>query len=413
MDVRDEFGKWVLGEVTPVEMMKNKVHVHFVGWDTKWDLILHKVNDKDRFAQPGQFSSNLDVCEEFKPSQNVVILRRKPNEARGKWIPGFVRVVDGPQIQVQYSYRGITFQYWYHYHQAEVHPQEDYERWINIESVDDMKDLPDGESGPFGKEVMDLLFSRKAKPLKRVGAHADGTCFFHAVFHSLDAKHPFIKMPKYAVASAAAPPAIGTAAAKNRLQGSSSSSSSSSSSGSSSKGVMGEKRREEEKKFGTSEEEISTLSYRQLTPNQRLIKGKEWRKVLRECVKEEWFRKNLGNVCDFEEYLQQYQNVKFSAGPTHNMHVAAFFEVNIFFVSFYTHPETKQRDFFVRISSPDGAAQYNSTKPSIILFHRAVGNTGHYESIQTDEPGEKFGRGIFVHNDSIIQHLLSKANTLL
>mmetsp|Transcript_16361 Transcript_16361/g.26159 ORF Transcript_16361/g.26159 Transcript_16361/m.26159 type:complete len:152 (+) Transcript_16361:145-600(+) len=149
-------------------------------------------------------------------------------------------------------------------------------------------------------------------------------------------------MPKYAVASAAAPPAIGTAAAKNRLQGSSSSSSSSSS-GSSSKGVMGEKRREEEKKFGTSEEEISTLSYRQLTPNQRLIKGKEWRKVLRECVKEEWFRKNLGNVCDFEEYLQQYQNVKFSAGPTHNMHVAAFFEVNIFFVSFYTHPETKQR----------------------------------------------------------------------
>jgi len=55
------------------------------------------------------------------------------------------------------------------------------------------------------------------------------------------------------------------------------------------------------------------------------------------------------------------------------------------------------KDFFVRISSPDGAAQYNSTKPSIILFHRAVGNTGHYESIQTDEPGEKFGRGIFVH----------------
>jgi len=127
-------------------------------------------------------------------------------------------------------------------------------------------------------------------------------------------------------------------------------------------------------------------------------------------------------VCDYKSYLEQYNTVTYSVGPTHNMHVAAHFQVNIFFVSFYTNPDTKERDFFVRISSPDGAAQYNKNKPSIILFHRAHGERGHYESVQvvdremsmmflscafgqTDEESGEFGRGIFKHRFHIFEYL--------
>mmetsp|Transcript_1661 Transcript_1661/g.3010 ORF Transcript_1661/g.3010 Transcript_1661/m.3010 type:complete len:215 (-) Transcript_1661:39-683(-) len=214
-----------------------------------------------------------------------------------------------------------------------------------------MEDLPDGKNGLFGEEIAQLLFSRKAPHLKRVGAHADGTCFFHAVFHSLDATDP---------------DATGTC-----------------------------------------------VSYRSLTSDKRASEGKRWRKAMSTKVDRDWFDKNLGHVSDYKTYCDQYACVAYQTGPTHNMHVASFFQVNIFFVSFYTHPETKQRDFFVRISSPDGAAQYNEEKPSIILFHRTIGDSGHYESIQTDEDEDNFGQGIFRHGDAIVQHLLTKANTLL
>mmetsp|Transcript_5479 Transcript_5479/g.7635 ORF Transcript_5479/g.7635 Transcript_5479/m.7635 type:complete len:399 (-) Transcript_5479:167-1363(-) len=366
MDVRDEYGKWVLGEITEVQLMVNKVHVHFPGWDPKWDLILDKEYDCDRFAPAGKYSEVEESCE-FKESDNVLVLRRKPKEASGKWVQGYVRKVRGPQVQVQYTYRGITFHYWYHYNQAEIHTLKDCERWVTLQPSSKMETLPDGKSGFFGKEIMNLLFSRKAPPLKRVGAHADGTCFFHAVFHSLNAKDPAFMR----------------------------------------KGRPG---RDEEAKY---DKDASPVSYRELSSQQRAFQGREWRRTLRSFVEKEWFDKNLGCVCDWKSYLQQYEDVKYSTGPTHNMHVACFFDVNIFFVSFYTHPETKEGDFFVRISSPDGAAQYNRKKPSIILFHRAHGEVGHYESIQTDEPGEKFGQGVFQHGDHIIQHLLSKANTLM
>mmetsp|Transcript_31482 Transcript_31482/g.76821 ORF Transcript_31482/g.76821 Transcript_31482/m.76821 type:complete len:386 (+) Transcript_31482:265-1422(+) len=355
MDVRDEFGKWNLAEVTKVQAKKHKVHIHFVGWDQKWDLILDVMKDHDRFSSPGKFSAIRERCE-FKQSEYVLIMRRKPRQAKGVWIQGFVRLVDGPQVQVQYTYRGITFQYWYHYHQAEIHPIKDSERWMNLKSSDRVDDLPDGVSGLFGKEVMYLLFSRNSKKLKRVGAHADGTCFFHAVFHSLDAQDPDSE---------------------------------------------------------SSRDETKNVTYRKLTSAQRLRKGRQWRKALKHHVEKEWFKENLANVCDWDTFIKQYDDVTYSTGPTHNMHVAAFFKVNIFFVSFYTHPDTNSRDFFVRISSPDGAAQYNKERPSIVLFHRAHGDQGHYESIQTDEEEEPFGQGVFEHSDALIQHLLSKANTLL
>ncbi|GAB5370627.1 hypothetical protein AAMO2058_001509700 [Amorphochlora amoebiformis] len=364
MDVRDEFGKWGLGEVTEIRGMKNKIHVHFVGWDPKWDLIIDKVKDADRFAEAGLYSGD-QGSSEFKPSDYVLIMRRKPHSAKGKWVQGFVRMVDGPQLQVQYTFRGITFQYWYHYHQAEIHSLKDSERWLKMPSADRMPDLKDGESGLFGREIMEVLFSRKAPPLKRVGAHADGTCFFHAVFHSLDAKDP-------------------------RL--------------------MRELVEKEEEVKG----EKMMHTYRSLNSEEREKYGKEWRVALADLVDEKWFKENLGNVCNLKTYTDQYKNSQYSTGPTHNMHVAAFFQVNIFFVSFYTHPDTKTRDFFVRISSPDGAAQYNPAKPSIILFHRAHGERGHYESVQTDEGKvSEFGQGVFEHKDAIIQHLLTKANTLL
>mmetsp|Transcript_9923 Transcript_9923/g.19573 ORF Transcript_9923/g.19573 Transcript_9923/m.19573 type:complete len:333 (-) Transcript_9923:249-1247(-) len=301
------------------------------------------------FAKPGRYSSVREKSE-FKVSDDVLIMRRKPPEARGKWIQGYVRMVDGPQLQVQYTYRGITFQYWYHYQQPEVHPMKDKNRWLGLKPSERMQDLPDGESGLFGKEIVYLLFSRKAPSLKRVGAHADGTCFFHAVFHSLDTKDP---------------------------------------------------------------RDGKGLSYRNLSSEERAEKGCEWRQALSRQVDRKWFAENLGNVCEYKSYLEQYSTATYSVGPTHNMHVAARFQVNIFFVSFYTNPDTKERDFFVRISSPDGAAQYNKEKPSIILFHRAHGERGHYESVQTDEEGREFGRGIFKHSDSIIQHLLTKANKLM
>mmetsp|Transcript_9922 Transcript_9922/g.19569 ORF Transcript_9922/g.19569 Transcript_9922/m.19569 type:complete len:330 (-) Transcript_9922:249-1238(-) len=329
--------------------MKNRVHVHFIGWDAKWDRIMDISRNQDCFAKPGRYSSVREKSE-FKVSDDVLIMRRKPPEARGKWIQGYVRMVDGPQLQVQYTYRGITFQYWYHYQQPEVHPMKDKNRWLGLKPSERMQDLPDGESGLFGKEIVYLLFSRKAPSLKRVGAHADGTCFFHAVFHSLDTKDP---------------------------------------------------------------RDGKGLSYRNLSSEERAEKGCEWRQALSRQVDRKWFAENLGNVCEYKSYLEQYSTATYSVGPTHNMHVAARFQVNIFFVSFYTNPDTKERDFFVRISSPDGAAQYNKEKPSIILFHRAHGERGHYESVQTDEEGREFGRGIFKHSDSIIQHLLTKANKLM
>ena len=36
-DVRDEYGKWVLGELSIIENgPPGTVNVHFVGWDAKW-----------------------------------------------------------------------------------------------------------------------------------------------------------------------------------------------------------------------------------------------------------------------------------------------------------------------------------------------------------------------------------------
>mmetsp|Transcript_19717 Transcript_19717/g.29457 ORF Transcript_19717/g.29457 Transcript_19717/m.29457 type:complete len:396 (-) Transcript_19717:194-1381(-) len=362
MDVRDEYGKWALGEVTPMKGTKSKVHIRFVGWESKWDLRLDTVRDNDRFAEAGKYTSDRGKPK-FQQSDYVLILRRKPSEAKRKWIKGFVRMVDGPQLQVQYTYGGVTFQYWYHYHQPEIHSLKDSNRWLNLKPADRMEDLPDGVSGLFGKEIMDILFSREARSLKRVGAHADGSCFFHAVFHSLNAKDPMI------TTSGAKPTEDDDADAR--------------------------------------------LSYRQLTQKQRSVRGQKWRQSLACLVEKKWFDENLSNVCDWKTYIEQYRSVAYSTGPTHNMHVASFFKVNIFFVSFYTHPTTKKRDFFVRISSPDGAAQYNLNKPSIILFHRALGERGHYESVQTDERDKEYGQGIFDHEDPIIKHLLTKANNFL
>mmetsp|Transcript_9918 Transcript_9918/g.19554 ORF Transcript_9918/g.19554 Transcript_9918/m.19554 type:complete len:338 (-) Transcript_9918:272-1285(-) len=259
--------------------MKNRVHVHFIGWDAKWDRIMDISRNQDCFAKPGRYSSVREKSE-FKVSDDVLIMRRKPPEARGKWIQGYVRMVDGPQLQVQYTYRGITFQYWYHYQQPEVHPMKDKNRWLGLKPSERMQDLPDGESGLFGKEIVYLLFSRKAPSLKRVGAHADGTCFFHAVFHSLDTKDP---------------------------------------------------------------RDGKGLSYRNLSSEERAEKGCEWRQALSRQVDRKWFAENLGNVCEYKSYLEQYSTATYSVGPTHNMHVAARFQVNIFFVSFYTNPDTKER----------------------------------------------------------------------
>lgn len=349
-DVRDEFGKWVPGEITPLERMKNKVHVHFVNWHSNWDLIMDSLTDADRFAPHGTYTKEAkEVCE-FKKSDFVLVVRRKPAQSAGRWIQAFVRLVDGMQVQVQYTYKGVTFQYWYHYNQPEIQSLKDSSRWLNLGPSSHMESLLDGVSGDFGTEIMEFLFSRNAKPLKRVGAHADGTCFFHAVFHSLDAKDP--NNPK-------------------------------------------------------------SVSYRSLSTADRRKYGQMWRQKLAGLIDKKWFDENLSNVCNYEQFIKEYKNTYYSTGPTHNLHVASFYKVNIFFVSFYTNPETKAKDFFVRISSSNGAAQYNQEAKSIILFHRALGEKGHYESIQADDEGCEFGQGLFEHRDPVITHLLSKANTLM
>mmetsp|Transcript_35023 Transcript_35023/g.48757 ORF Transcript_35023/g.48757 Transcript_35023/m.48757 type:complete len:258 (-) Transcript_35023:125-898(-) len=213
----------------------------------------------------------------------------------------------------------------------------------------------------------------------RVGSHADGTCFFGSVFHSLDAKDPRI------IRTAGVPPPVAS--------------------------------------------DIKTdPSFREAPSEQRQHLGRSWRCYLASQVDRKWFDKHLGKVTTYEQYINEYRDGSCSVGPTHNMHVASYYQVNIFFLTVYMNPDIGELDFSIRISSPDGAAPYNKKRPSIALFHMAVGDGGHYESLQQideskispsnyakhghrgENSGRPYGTGVFSHSSPFIQFLLSKAN---
>eukprot|EP00466_Bigelowiella_natans_P000112 jgi/Bigna1/125413/aug1.1_g121 len=164
----------------------------------------------------------------------------------------------------------------------------------------------------------------------RVGSHADGTCFFGSVFHSLDVRDPRI----IRTAGVSIPSDIKTG-----------------------------------------------LSFREASSEQRQHLGRAWRNYLATQVDRKWFDKHLGKVTTYEQYISEYRDGSCAVGPTHNMHVAHYYQVNIFFLTVYMNPDIGKLDFSIRISSPDGAAPYNEKRPSIALFHMAVGDGAHLWSL--------------------------------
>mmetsp|Transcript_15186 Transcript_15186/g.18239 ORF Transcript_15186/g.18239 Transcript_15186/m.18239 type:complete len:390 (+) Transcript_15186:96-1265(+) len=125
-DVRDEFGKWIKAEITPLE--NRKVSVHFEGWDAKWDCIMDLDKDREEFAPYGRYSTKAADTTKYREGDRVQVLQRRPQKLN-EWVDAEVDTVEGAEVRVKYHVRGHRkqFQYWYHVNRAEIKkPSEDY-----------------------------------------------------------------------------------------------------------------------------------------------------------------------------------------------------------------------------------------------------------------------------------------------
>mmetsp|Transcript_18125 Transcript_18125/g.27185 ORF Transcript_18125/g.27185 Transcript_18125/m.27185 type:complete len:459 (-) Transcript_18125:43-1419(-) len=115
-DVRDEFGKWVKGEVT--RLRGSQLHVHFPGWSSKWDAKLDLVRDRDRLAPEETYTKKGTSCR-YVIGQNIAVLLRKPKKS-SSFVNAKVKSIDGKQFRVVYTYKEKTYEYWYHQDTAEI-----------------------------------------------------------------------------------------------------------------------------------------------------------------------------------------------------------------------------------------------------------------------------------------------------
>jgi hypothetical protein len=50
IDAKDDRGKWCVAEIVNVDMEKNSIFIHYIGWADKWNEWI-KMNDKNRIAK--------------------------------------------------------------------------------------------------------------------------------------------------------------------------------------------------------------------------------------------------------------------------------------------------------------------------------------------------------------------------
>lgn len=128
LDVRDHVGKWLPAAAVDVEHDEeggrgggatlSRVFVHYSGWDSKWDEWVDARAEPHRLAAFGTFSAQSRAPAAFAAHQWVWVYHRRAGAAG--WALGFVRRVDGAQVQVEYQAGAKIFQHWFHATTGEV-----------------------------------------------------------------------------------------------------------------------------------------------------------------------------------------------------------------------------------------------------------------------------------------------------
>lgn len=123
IDVRDHVGKWIGAKILKVDSDASDTHpkrvfVHYIDWDSKWDEWIDVRSQSFRVSEFGRFSSGEPDAHTFRMHQWVRCyhLKNKPNQ----WTAGYVRNIDGNQIQIEYQLNEKIYHYWYHVHTNEV-----------------------------------------------------------------------------------------------------------------------------------------------------------------------------------------------------------------------------------------------------------------------------------------------------
>jgi len=290
----------------------------------------------------------------FSKGESVMVKQRRPKPENARWICATVVRLEGEEVQVKYLLGREHILCWYHLGQNEILP-------LKSESTKRSSDHLGSEEVPAGAcpakrqmkrgrstgdseprasslriqpQNLEGKSSKSAKPdqlwlenmlvslkdgdvspmfstkigsrdfdelealrprICRVGSHADGTCFFGSVFHSLNAVDPRMR-----------------------------------------------------EKNCSSDLKGDGIRFREAGSDLRRKLGREWRLYLASRVSRDWFDRNLKEVITYDEYVQLYKNPNCSVGPMHNMHVASYYGVNIFFL-IYLNPKTGKRDFSIRV----------------------------------------------------------------
>ena len=359
---------------------------------------------------PLLFRKSVAQAWTMRTGDAVLVVQRKPAVSLGerRWIPAHVMRVEREEALVQYQDPATQklHQYWYHIDQSELVPQGTYSppkrmRGMNgaAGSVAELAHAPAGESARWKRAKMERspkpslerlrgwvrfledgkgaplngtpigvpnidAFSKLHPPLHRIGSHADGTCFFHSAFHSMDTIDP-----RYPVVAP---------------------------------------------RGGASSMGMVAGGYRASSSSARSELGIRWRSFMASAVTRNWFERN--DLQGFypggwTAYMDAYADTTASVGGCHNMHLAAHFHINVFFVTLFVNPDTKNFDFSVRVCSPDSKSRYIQSAPSIALYHIACGDNGHYESLQQVEEGARFGKGVFTDSDPFVQLLLREVRS--
>jgi len=234
--------------------------------------------------------------------------------------------------------------------------------------------LSEGSTGPLGSVGRVLQDSAPSNvqfyegQYWRVGVHREGTCFFHSVLSSLNAK----------------PPTNDCSPSELHFRGLACQDSS---------------------------------AYRNMGPSRRQQIGQQWRKFLAEQMTSEWFSTALnvasgvesalkyydtttGNTITFEQYQSSYADPAVSVGIDAGRFIAFFFNVNIFYLVARTDSVSHKLSFQVYLAQHP----YEPKNQSVVLYLHDRGQSvaGHFESVQRID-----GRGLFEHDDDLIRCLLS------